>query len=308
MRKFLSILVLFGICTTGQAADSDVKGSSDYPDIGRLEGSTLRKYSQTDFDEYRIFTAPIEARKDRENYVTLEGRITRIAYFAPNGVSVLEAQRNYENRLKESGFDIVFTCKSQECGGTNLTHSVEQYIGLDPFNMRYAVAEKSTPQSETHVVVATSTDGSKIVKTQVIVIESASMGNKMTDASTMKKAIVDSGSIALYGIYFDFGKSTLKPESMPTLQEIAKLLQDDTSLQLIVVGHTDNIGGYDYNMNLSRERAKSVERELVNRYGIDPKRLRSDGVGFLAPVASNRTEQGRALNRRVQLVEQPTTR
>ena len=170
--------------------------------------------------------------------------------------------------------------------------------------MRYAVAKKSSASAETHVVVATSTDGSAIIKTQVIIIESAAMQNKMTDASAMAEAISGSGSIALYGIYFDSGKSTMKPGSTPTLKEIAKLLKNQTSLTLIVVGHTDNEGSYGYNMNLSKERARSVVRELVNKHDISTRRLSHDGVGYLAPVASNRTEEGRVRNRRVQLVEQ----
>ena len=304
MRSLLTIVLLITAIVTAHAASRDAKGSKDHPLIGRLEGSYIKHYKKVGFDEYRIFTAQVKSHKERKNFILLEGRITRIAYFAPKNVSILEAQRNYENRLKESGFDIVFSCKNQECGGTNLAHSIEQWVGLNPSNMRYAVAKKSSASAETHVVVATSTDGSAIIKTQVIIIESAAMQNKMTDASAMAKAISGSGSIALYGIYFDSGKSTMKPGSTPTLEEIAKLLKNQTSLTLIVVGHTDNEGSYGYNMNLSKERARSVVRELVNKHDISTRRLSHDGVGYLAPVASNRTEEGRVRNRRVQLVEQ----
>jgi len=304
MHILLAILLFTVSLTAAYATNKDAKGSTDYPSIGRLEGSYIKKYNRVDFDEYRIFTAPVTSNKAREKYTTLEGSITRIAYYAPKGVSILEAQLNYENRMKESGFGMVFSCGSKECGGTNLSHSIEQYIGLDAFNMRYAVAKKVTPKFETHVVVATSTDGSKITKTQVIIIESAVMQDKMIDASAMAKAISETGSIAIYGIYFDSGKSVIKAESIPILKEIATLLKNQPSMKLIVVGHTDNQGSYSYNISLSKQRALSVVREMVKKYGIKATRLSDDGVGYLAPVASNRTEEGRAKNRRVQLVEQ----
>ncbi|HSC61436.1 MAG TPA: OmpA family protein, partial [Rhizomicrobium sp.] len=84
---------------------------------------------------------------------------------------------------------------------------------------------------------------------------------------------------------------------------IAKLLKGQPKLSVYIVGHTDSQGGYDYNMNLSRGRAQSVAADLVSRYGIDKARLKTAGVGFLAPLGSNQTEDGRALNRRTELVE-----
>jgi outer membrane protein OmpA-like peptidoglycan-associated protein len=123
------------------------------------------------------------------------------------------------------------------------------------------------------------------------------------DADAMAKSIASQGTVALYGIYFDTGKAELKPESGPTLDEIAKLLQTETGLKLYVVGHTDSVGGFDSNMDLSRKRAQAVAQELGDKYGIARSRLKSAGVGFLAPVASNDDEEGRALNRRVALVK-----
>jgi outer membrane protein OmpA-like peptidoglycan-associated protein len=116
--------------------------------------------------------------------------------------------------------------------------------------------------------------------------------------------IGSSGKVAIYGIYFDFDKAEVKPESEPALAEIAKLLQADATLKLYVVGHTDNAGGYDHNMKLSQQRAEAVVRELTSKYRIAAVRLKPRGVGSLAPVTSNDTEEGRAKNRRVELVKQ----
>ena len=99
-------------------------------------------------------------------------------------------------------------------------------------------------------------------------------------------------------------KATIKPESKPTLVQISTLLNDNADMKLIIVGHTDNQGKLDYNMDLSTRRAKSVEAALVSDYGIGKERLSAWGVGYLSPVASNRNEAGRTKNRRVELVEE----
>jgi outer membrane protein OmpA-like peptidoglycan-associated protein len=108
----------------------------------------------------------------------------------------------------------------------------------------------------------------------------------------------------LYGIYFDTNKAELKPESHTALQEISKLLKADPNLKVLVVGHTDNVGGYDTNLTLSERRATAVLQELKSTHGIAATRLRGVGVGMAAPVAPNETEDGRAKNRRVELVKQ----
>ena len=138
---------------------------------------------------------------------------------------------------------------------------------------------------------------------QLSVIELQAMEYEMVDANKMAEAIIETGRVSLYGIYFDTDKATIKQESQPTLQEIGKLLEQHSELQLVIVGHTDNQGSFDYNMNLSRLRADAVKRELVSNYGIAAARLESWGVAYLAPVASNGSDEGRAKNRRVDLVE-----
>jgi outer membrane protein OmpA-like peptidoglycan-associated protein len=123
-------------------------------------------------------------------------------------------------------------------------------------------------------------------------------------ADEMATAISTSGRIALYGILFDTNKAEIKPESRPALEEIAKLLQKETAMKLHVVGHTDNVGGYDSNLGLSKRRAEAVVSALSKEFGIAADRLTANGVAYLAPVAVNTTEEGRAKNRRVELVPQ----
>jgi OmpA-OmpF porin, OOP family len=124
----------------------------------------------------------------------------------------------------------------------------------------------------------------------------------MVDAAAMAKGLGETGHIALYGIYFDTDKAVVKPESRPTLEQIVKLLASQPQLSVYIVGHTDSQGAPDYNLDLSRRRAEAVAAELVKNFRIAQPRLKTAGVGLLAPVGSNATEAGRALNRRVELV------
>jgi len=124
------------------------------------------------------------------------------------------------------------------------------------------------------------------------------------DAAKMAKDIAAAGRVALYGLYFDTDMAELKQESAPSLAEIGKLLKGQPDLKVYIVGHTDNVGTPASNMELSKQRAAAVVNALVTKYQIATNRLDSAGVGPFSPVATNRTEEGRAKNRRVELVEQ----
>jgi OOP family OmpA-OmpF porin len=123
-------------------------------------------------------------------------------------------------------------------------------------------------------------------------------------ASQMAAQIETTGKVALYGILFDFDKDVIKPESKPTLDEIAFLLSARPELRLNIVGHTDNQGSADYNLDLSQRRAASVAAALTAQYGVAPDRLAAGGAGMTQPVDTNDTEEGRAKNRRVELQAQ----
>jgi len=136
------------------------------------------------------------------------------------------------------------------------------------------------------------------------VIEIKKMEKGPITAKDIKSQNSRLGKAVIYGIYFDFGKAEIKPESRPTLREIAKFLKENPEIKLYVVGHTDNVGSLKYSMELSLERAKAVIEALVKDYAIEREKLRAFGVGFLAPVASNETEEGKAKNRRIELLKQ----
>jgi len=269
----------------------------------------------------------------------VEGRATRILYVGPQERSPLEIVRNYELELKKSGFEPLYTCAGTQCGeqdgwfghfylyplGKHLSqtpaHSgsggpagqVSEYALSSPVNQRYLAAKRSRPEGDVYVsvYVATSrwnyhkdTADHPIILLDVIDAVPIETGMVTIDAAAMAKDISSTGHVALYGIYFDTDKADLKPESQPTLQEIARLLKQDAALKLYVVGHTDNVGGFDYNSGLSERRAVAVVKELTANHGIAATRLKAAGVGMLSPVAPNDREEGRAKNRRVELVKQ----
>jgi outer membrane protein OmpA-like peptidoglycan-associated protein len=136
-----------------------------------------------------------------------------------------------------------------------------------------------------------------------IIEKQAMKQDVVMDADAMAGSLTDTGSVAVYGIYFDTAKSELKPESETALSQIAKLLKEHPDLKVFIVGHTDMMGEATANVKLAQARAQAVISALTAKYSVASSRLVPFGAGPFAPVASNKTEAGRAKNRRVELVE-----
>jgi outer membrane protein OmpA-like peptidoglycan-associated protein len=273
--------------------------------------------------------------------LALEGKITRTIYVLPAERTTLEVIRNYQEEVEGKGGSVLYQCKEDECGGNvqygadtggNETGIIQMVYpdakmvqedftngncSLNSWhaNQRFAVMKMTTPENtEVHLgLLAYTLKNDRYCKAldgRTILVLAAIEGkpreqNMVTvvPADDMGKGIGADGHIALYGIYFDYNKADLKPDSKPQLEEIAKMLKADTALNVLVVGHTDNQGELAYNLDLSKRRAESVVKALGADYGIDAKRLTAQGVGMAAPVASNDTEEGRAKNRRVEIVK-----
>jgi outer membrane protein OmpA-like peptidoglycan-associated protein len=300
----LPVAALLLIPGLAQAQTRDVAGSKDYPGIGRFAGSVITGYAVKDFDAARMQAAPFKDGQPADAK-RLEGRVTRIAYRTSPGPSILEVSRNFETQLAKAGFETRVACDTDDCGGIPFTEAIDALpvpqMWLDGFSYRYYAGRKTEAGREIWASVAVSKSNDNIYA-QLVVAEIGAIENKMIDATAMAKGLGDSGHIALYGVYFDTDKAVIKPESRPTLEQIAKLLAGQPQLNVFIVGHTDSQGAYDYNMDLSRRRAEAIVAELTKSYRIAPARLRSAGVGMLAPVGSNATDVGCALNRRVELV------
>jgi len=137
-----------------------------------------------------------------------------------------------------------------------------------------------------------------------IVEKGAMQQEVVATAEVITNDITSTRHAALYGIYFDTGKSEIKAESESSLKEIAKMLKQNAKMKLFVVGHTDNVGSIGANIALSKARAEAVVRAMTAKYGVGAGQLAAHGVGSLSPVAPSTTEEGRARNRRVELVAQ----
>jgi outer membrane protein OmpA-like peptidoglycan-associated protein len=304
LTPYLVLALLFLAPTGAGAQTRDIAGAKDFPGIGRFGGSVITGYQVKDFDAARIQAAPFRNDKPADAR-RLEGRITRIAYRTNPGPSILEVSRNFETQLTKAGFETLLACDTDACGGIPFTEAIDALpipqMWVDGFNYRYFAGRKADGGRETYASVVVS-ENNKEIYAQLIVAELGAIENKMVDAAAMAKGLGEAGHIALYGIYFDTDKAGIKPESRPTLEQIAKLLAGQPQLNVFIVGHTDSQGTFDYNLDLSRRRAEAIATELMKSYRIAQPRLRTAGVGLLAPIGSNASEAGRALNRRVELV------
>lgn len=253
-------------------AQKDLAGSADHPLLTRMPGSVITGYDVREFDSVDMspyFSGP-DGRWD--------GKKTEITYTTSPSKrpTMVQIARNYENALKKAG--------------AKVNSSDELSV----------IATLERNGAKARVFVHAFNDGEGYT---ILVVEEAAMAQEVVvDAAAIKKGLAAEGRIALYGIYFDTGKAVVKPESAPTLEQIVKLLKGDPKQQLFVVGHTDGVGQLEANVKLSNERAAAVVKELVSR-GVDAARLKAAGVGPWSPVASNRTEEGKAKNRRVELVD-----
>ncbi len=320
------------LLSTGALAQQEVAGARDFPLIKRYEGSRLIGYENRPYDAVKLIVGKLalgdNGQPARDSVRELEGRHTRLLYLAPPARSSLEVFRNYENELAAKGFTVLFKCSGEEqCE----SFGAEIYRILYPptkalqnndlskvaFNVpaepHYLAATLSRPEGPIAVSLYVAVDRSTAfpetkdrVAVLLDVVEDKPMETKMVtvDAATMAKDIAATGRVALYGLYFDTDKADLKQESAPSLAEIGKLLKAQPDLKVYIVGHTDNVGGFDYNMSLSQRRAKSVVDQLVQNHGIASDRLRAAGAGMIAPVATNDDEAGRGKNRRVEIVKQ----
>lgn len=292
------------------AQNADVEGSKDHPLVSRYPGSWIVSYAYKEYDEYLLPTGKVQDDKPTKSQ-KLEGKVTRITYQAPKGRSVLEVYRNFEGALTRAGFQTLFACQTDDCGSGQVSQSVVgdrtmDYWHLEPGSgQRHLSAQLTRPEGDAYISLhMMNVDEGPAVQLDVIEIKPMESGLVTVNAETLAGDITRTGHASVYGIYFDTGKAEIKPESDPTLKEVAKLMQQHPDMKLYVVGHTDNVGTLAANMDLSKRRAAAVADALSAKYGVPAPRLHGEGVGPLSPVASNATDDGRAKNRRVELVAQ----
>lgn len=275
MKKalLLALLALALVPCAAAAQQKDAGGCTDHPLFTRMPGYWIHHCSAKQFDAK---TMPVA-----DGTASIEGRTWEGTYYPqatnkdkPSEIQIL---RNFENAVAKLGGTILATSKSRRT---------------------FKIAKDG---QEFWVELRTGFTG----KYDLTIVEKAAMSQDVVaNAEVFSNDLTSTGHAAVYGIYFDTGKSDLKPESAQAIGEIAKLLAAEAKLKVYVVGHTDNVGTLESNMRLSQERAEAVVQALVKTHGIAAARLKSFGAGPYSPVASNDTDAGRAKNRRVELVKQ----
>ncbi len=273
--RLMPLLALTVAVLASPAQQQDEPGSKDHPMVPRMPGYYIANYKANDFDGYDF---PVAEDKDQR----VEGKYWQIDYWLKDGAkaaSELAISRNYRN---------AFVAK----GGRQL------YADSDSI---HTVLTLATNGAELWCDVNVSNGGE--VYTLTIVERSTMAQDVQLTAADLAKALSETGSIALHNILFDTGKATITPGSSKELQLVIDVLKADATLRIEVQGHTDNTGTPASNLTLSEQRANAVRDYLIRTGGIAATRLTAVGFGDTKPVAPNTTDEGKAQNRRVELVK-----
>lgn len=325
----LLFLLLLAPAALAENFDQDAPASQDIPGLPRYEGSVILGYKLDRYDEAVLPLAKWDNKtKTWEKSVKVEGRRTRILYLVPPDRSSLEVMRNYKIALQKLGYEPLFDCSGEEECGKGVGNAyfeasarnkitgrqvLEYAFSMEVQDPRVLTARRNTPGGQSHVFILAAQQNNaadaKAGRRVAVFVEEVLAGQMqermvLVQAEDMARSIGDTGKVALYGVHFAYDKAEIMAESRPQLEEMAKLLKANPKLKVYLVGHTDNQGRLDYNLGLSQRRAEAVVQLLVRDFGVPAERMIPKGLASLAPVASNATEDGRAKNRRVELVEQ----
>jgi outer membrane protein OmpA-like peptidoglycan-associated protein len=283
MISALAAAMLVVVALPCAAQEKDIPGSKDPRLLTRMPGFYISGYKDVQFDahEFLVQTPKAVGKQHAEGHQTYwRYDITSAAAATPP--SKLQIARNYQNAVERLGGKKMYDAgPGNDYDSTFLIskNGTDTWIELNPIGTMYTLLIVEVQKMQQDVVA---------------------------NADALKGGLADSGHVEVPGIFFDTAKSDIKPESGPAIDEIAKLLTNNPALKVGIVGHTDMVGDATANLKLSQARAQSVITDLVSRHGIAAARLVAFGAGPWAPVASNKTDDGRARNRRVELVEVAT--
>jgi outer membrane protein OmpA-like peptidoglycan-associated protein len=280
MISALAAAMLVVVALPCAAQEKDIPGSKDPRLLTRMPGFYISGYKDVQFDahEFLVQTPKAVGKQHAEGHQTYwRYDITSAAAATPP--SKLQIARNYQNAVERLGGKKMYDAgPGNDYDSTFLIskNGTDTWIELNPIGTMYTLLIVEVQKMQQDVVA---------------------------NADALKGGLADSGHVEVPGIFFDTAKSDIKPESGPAIDEIAKLLTNNPALKVGIVGHTDMVGDATANLKLSQARAQSVITDLVSKHGIAAARLVAFGAGPWAPVASNKTDDGRARNRRVELVE-----
>jgi len=313
MKKRIDCLVVLSVFFLAAAVFSQETDAL----IPVYTGSDIRYDDQRGFEEI-VFVV------DESAVQSTEGILRRIFCRAPQGRSPLEIVRNYQSAINAMGGSVLFVSRSpqdieigekkfsdifgQNRSERGLATSHYTHTAFPKEITEYLAGKISTADKEVYIIIAAGPGAwaaSEHNRTffELVTLEAEPMKMGMVTAADIGKGLRAHGRIAIYNIFFDTGKSDVKEESADALKAIAEYLNEHTKQNVLVVGHTDITGDFDMNIKLSKDRADAVAAKLISEYGVNAEQLKPYGAGPVSPVASNAAEQGRAKNRRVEIVE-----
>lgn len=240
----------------------------------------------------------------------IEGAVARSAWrIDVAGLTPLQIITPLRDQLTDAGFDLVLDCAAPQCGGYDFRFATEVFAAPNMYvNIRNYHVLTGLREGEAVSIIASASSGASFVQIiqagSVARVGAAPLGDAAPQPATVASegGLPGLGHMVLGGLEFDSGTAQLGAGPFAVIETLVAALRAQPEMRIALVGHTDNIGSLEVNTDLSVSRAEAVRRHLVERYDIAADRLEVQGVGFLSPIASNLTEEGREANRRVEAV------
>jgi OOP family OmpA-OmpF porin len=268
-----------------------------------------------------IYDAPVGVFENgKVAMVTLEGSVQRAAWRLDSpGLTPFQVMRPLREQLVAAGFEVALDCRDVVCGGFDFRFAAEtlpgpnMYVNIRAFqfvtglrtvdgDLREAVtilASTSTTSAYVQIIRAGTAEKAPLSVTTEAALP---VGAGAVESGDLSAALLGKGHSVLGDLDFETGSSSLGQGPFESLAALAAFLQNRPDLRVALVGHTDTVGGLDANITVSRARAGSVRQRLIDRHGVDAARMDAEGMGYLAPLASNLEDTGREQNRRVEVV------
>jgi OmpA-OmpF porin, OOP family len=286
--------------------------------ISIYEGSKVIYDDQIGFEEFPQLVSD-------DSVKTFEGIIRRQWCQAPDERSPLEVIKNYEQAITRMGGELLFVTREPQSIEID-NKKIEKYFSLHrkdrglatnvisyhkfPKGMSEFLTARITSADKDYYLTIASGRGHSAARQadrtyfEIVTLEVESMDLGMVTMDALKEGIAAYGKAPVYNIHFETGSSEVRSESSEALKIISEFMKQTPSERFFVVGHTDNVGDYDMNQELSYARANAVVEKLIDEYGVDRKQIKPVGVGPVSPILSNSTEEGKTRNRRVEIVKQ----
>ncbi|PHR69745.1 MAG: hypothetical protein COA67_10115 [Lutibacter sp.] len=339
MKLIYSILFICLSCTafSQKTICPDVEGAIDHPILEKYKNSCIVAYNETKFNAVTFPISKLTSREGAQEEITEEGKTINLLYGIENTerATVLEVQKNYEQALKNGNFEILYSAFGRKkIGGSYKLQNVYETFGESDVLSEYQYikpksyfrfsmsSHNSNVDTDDAYFVAKGKREGKIytialfihynrsswegLKNNIFIlaqiVEQEDMETGQVSAASIEEKIKNEGKEVFHNILFDFGSDKLTSESYAVIETLAEYLKGNPTQKYYIVGHTDNVGSLTTNQTLSEKRAQSVLNALTTKYDVSTSQISAHGVGQLSPLSINTTEEGRALNRRVEIV------